>query len=103
MTNLTMEDKILGRTKPLPKTDLELKAFTKEAKYLVHADGSDNVKTVTGVTVGRLLSLENKQKITNGVLEIKANGLVIKRIEENKNNDEEEVKETEKPKRKRTK
>lgn len=82
MEKLTLEDKIMGRTEPLPKTDLQLKAFTAETKYIVHAEGRENAKTVDGVFVARILSKESKEEITNGTIEIKANGLVIKRIEE---------------------
>lgn len=108
MTKLSLEDKIMGRTEPLPPTDLQLKAFTNETKYLVYAEGNDNKKVVTGVKIGRILSMENKQLITSGEKQVKANGLVIERIEKStvKKNltVEEVVKEnltTEKPKRKR--
>lgn len=82
MTKLTLEDKIMGRTEPLPLTELQLKAFTDETKYLVYAEGSDNKKVVTGVKIGRILSLEKREHITNGELVVKANGLVIERIVE---------------------
>ena len=82
MEKLTVEDRIMGRTEPLPPTELQLKAFTDETKYLVYAEGNDNKKVVTGVPIGRILSMENKQLITNGELVIKANGLVIERIVE---------------------
>ena len=82
MEKLTVEDRIMGRTEPLPPTELQLKAFTDETKYLVYAEGNDNKKVVTGVSIGRILSMENKQLITNGELVIKANGLVIERIVE---------------------
>ena len=80
MEKLTVEDRIMGRTEPLPPTELQLKAFTDETKYLVYAEGNDNKKVVTGVSIGRILSMENKQLITNGELVVKANGLVIERI-----------------------
>ena len=82
MEKLTVEDRIMGRTEPLPPTELQLKAFTDETKYLVYAEGNDNKKVVTGISIGRILSMENKQLITNGELVIKANGLVIERIVE---------------------
>ena len=66
MTKLSLEDKIMGRKEPLPPTDLQLKAFTNETKYLVYAEGNDNKKVVTGVKIGRILSMENKQLITSG-------------------------------------
>ena len=82
MEKLTVEDRIMGRTEPLPPTELQLKAFTDETKYLVYAEGNDNKKVVTGVSIGRILSMESKQLITNGELVVKANGLVIERIVE---------------------
>ena len=109
MTKLTVEDRIMGRTEPLPPTDLQLKAFTNETKYLVYAEGNDNKKVVTGVSIGRILSMENKQLITSGEKQVKANGLVIERIveevtEEISETDEEiSVVEKPKPKRKRAK
>ena len=109
MTKLTVEDRIMGRKEPLPPTDLQLKAFTNETKYLVYAEGSDNKKVVTGVKIGRILSLEKREHITNGELVVKANGLVIERIEEEvvKENltteEEEQPKPKPKPKRKRAK
>lgn len=109
MTKLTVEDRIMGRTEPLPLTELQLKAFTNETKYLVYAEGNDNKKIVTGVSIGRILSMENKQLITSGEKQVKANGLVIERIEEevakeNLATDEEiSVVEKPKPKRKRAK
>ena len=104
MEKLTVEDRIMGRTEPLPPTELQLKAFTDETKYLVYAEGNDNKKVVTGVSIGRILSMESKQLITNGELVVKANGLVIERIveptkKENLTVDEEPPK----PKRKRAK
>ena len=104
MEKLTVEDRIMGRTEPLPPTELQLKAFTDETKYLVYAEGNDNKKVVTGVSIGRILSMESKQLITNGELVVKANGLVIERIieptiKENLTVDEQPPK----PKRKRAK
>ena len=104
MEKLTVEDRIMGRTEPLPPTELQLKAFTDETKYLVYAEGNDNKKIVTGVLIGRILSMESKQLITNGELVVKANGLVIERIieptiKENLTVDEQPPK----PKRKRAK
>ena len=104
MEKLTVEDRIMGRTEPLPPTELQLKAFTDETKYLVYAEGNDNKKVVRGVSIGRILSMESKQLITNGELVVKANGLVIERIieptiKENLTVDEQPPK----PKRKRAK
>lgn len=119
MTKLTVEDRIMGRKEPLPPTELQLKAFTNETKYLVYAEGNDNKKVVTGVSIGRILSVEKKQLITSGEKQVKANGLVIERIEqptvkenltveedvrENRTTEEEEQpKPKPKPKRKRAK
>lgn len=105
MTKLNLEDKIMGRIEPLPLTELQLKAFTNETKYLVYAEGNDNKKVVTGVSIGRILSMENKQLITSGEKQVKANGLVIERIEEPpvKENLTFEEEQPPKPKRKRAK
>lgn len=104
METLTKEDKLFGRKEPRPKTNLELKAFTADTKYTVCAEGSDNIKTVNGLFIERILSKESKEEITNGALEIKANGLVITRIEEQAKTDVgEAAEETAKPKRKRAK
>lgn len=107
MTKLTVEDRIMGRTEPLPLTDLQLKAFTNETKYLVYAEGNDNKKLVTGVSIGRILSMENKQLITSGEKQIKANGLIIERIVEEepviRKNQIAEEEQPPKPKRKRAK
>lgn len=80
MERLTVEDKIMGRTEPLPKTDLELKAFTPATKYEVYAEGNDNKKVVDGTFIDKILSMETKTLIKNGEMEVKANGLVIKRL-----------------------
>ena len=105
MEKLTVEDRIMGRTEPLPPTELQLKAFTDETKYLVYAEGNDNKKVVTGVSIGRILSMENKQLITSGEKQVKANGLVIERIEEPtvKENLTVEEEQPPKPRRKRAK
>ena len=105
MEKLTVEDRIMGRTEPLPPTELQLKAFTDETKYLVYAEGNDNKKVVTGVSYGRIFSMESKQLITNGEKQVKANGLVIERIEEPtvKENLTVEEEQPPKPKRKRAK
>jgi hypothetical protein len=105
MEKLTLEDKIMGRKEPLPLTDLQLKAFTNETKYLVYAEGNDNKKVVTGVSISHILSMENKALITSGEKQVKANGLVIERIEEPtvKENLTVEEEQPPKPKRKRAK
>ena len=82
MKILTAEDRIMGRTEPKEKTELELKAFTADTKYIVCADGSENKKVVDGIFVEKILSYDSKQEVLKGKLVIKANGLVIERIEE---------------------
>ena len=104
MEKLTVEDRIMGRTEPLPKTDLELKAFTAETKYKVNSIGKDNPSIMVGSFVDRILPLEIKRQIKNGEIVVEYNGLRIERIveptiKENLTVDEE----TPKPKRKRAK
>lgn len=111
MEKLTVEDRIMGRKEPLPKTDLELKAFTAETKYKVNSIGIDNPSIMVGSFVDRILPLEIKRQIKNGEIVVEYNGLRIERIEEPVSEktsvtDEEVVKEkltTLKPKRKRAK
>ena len=104
MEKLTVEDRIMGRTEPLPKTDLQLKAFTAETKYKVNSIGIDNPSIMVGSFVDRILPLEIKRQIKNGEIVVEYNGLRIERIEEptikeNLTVDEEPPK----PKRKRAK
>ena len=104
MERLTVEDKIMGRTEPLPKTDLELKAFTAETKYKVNSIGKDNPSIMVGSFVDRILPLEIKRQIINGKIVVEYNGLRIERIveptiKENLTVDEEPPK----PRRKRAK
>ena len=111
MEKLTVEDRIMGRTEPRPKTELESKAFTSEMKYKVAAIGNDNYSIVDGDFLNSILDLEQKQKITSGEMVIETNGLRIERIvepvsEKISATDEEVVKEnltTPKPRRKRAK
>ena len=109
MEKLTVEDRIMGRTEPLPKTDLQLKAFTAETKYKVNSIGKDNPSIMVGSFVDRILPLEIKQQIKNGEIVVEYNGLRIERIveevtEETSETDEEiSVVEPPKPKRKRAK
>ena len=106
MEKLTVEDRIMGRTEPLPKTDLELKAFTAETKYKVNSIGIDNPSIMVGSFVDRILPLEIKRQIKNGEIVVEYNGLRIERIVEEeptirKNQIVDE--ELPKPKRKRVK
>lgn len=106
MEKLTVEDRIMGRTEPLPKTDLQLKAFTAETKYKVNSIGIDNPSIMVGSFVDRILPLEIKRQIKNGEIVVEYNGLRIERIVEEeptirKNQIVDE--EPPKPKRKRTK
>ena len=104
MEKLTVEDRIMGRTEPRPKTELESKAFTSEMKYKVAAIGNDNYSIVDGDFLNSILDLEIKRQIKNGEIVVEYNGLRIERIEEpaikeNLTTDEEPPK----PKRKRAK
>ena len=106
MEKLTVEDRIMGRKEPLPKTDLELKAFTAETKYKVNSIGKDNPSIMVGSFVDRILPLEIKRQIKNGEIVVEYNGLRIERIVEEeptirKNQIVDE--ELPKPKRKRAK
>lgn len=103
MEHLTVEDRIMGRTEPLPKTDLELKAFTSEMKYKVAAIGNDNYSIVDGDFLNSILDLEQKQKITSGEMVIETNGLRIERLETVVEEETPTVEETPKPRRRRTK
>ena len=108
MEHLTVEDRIMGRTEPRPKTELESKAFTSEMKYKVAAIGNDNYSIVDGDFLNSILDLEQKQKIASGEMVIETNGLRIERIVEVAEQVEcasEQVTEqvTPKPKRKRDK
>ena len=104
MEKLTVEDRIMGRTEPLPKTELQLKAFAADTKYKVNSIGKDNPSIMVGSFVDRILPIKIKEQIKNGEIVVVYNGLRIERIEEptikeNLTVDEEPPK----PKRKRTK
>lgn len=91
MEQLNTEDKIMGRKKPLPKTDLELKAFTKETKYKIKTIGRDNESIINGEDLSYILNHDQKFQITSGDIEIETNCFKITRIIEetrkrNKNN-----------------
>ena len=102
MEKLTVEDRIMGRTEPLPKTDLQLKAFTAETKYKVNSIGKDNPSIMVGSFVDRILPIKIKQQIKNGEVVVEYNGLRIERIVE-PTDEEISVVEPPKPKRKRAK
>ena len=106
MEKLTPEDRIMGRKEPLPKTELQINAFSPETKYKVNSIGKDNPSIMVGSFVDRILPFEIKQQIRSGEVAIEYNGLRIGRIvEETKTIVKEEIVEEElpKPKRKRTK
>lgn len=103
MERLTVEDKIMGRTEPRPKTELESKAFTSEMKYKVAAIGNDNYSIVDGDFLNSILDLEQKQKITSGEMVIETNGLRIERLETVVEEETPTVEETPKPRRRRSK
>ena len=104
MEKLTVEDRIMGRKEPLPKTDLELKAFTAETKYKVRSIGRDNPSIMNGGMLAKILPLEQRERIMRGDIVIEYNELHIERIvepvaEKTSVTDEESPK----PKRKRAK
>lgn len=103
MEKLTVEDRIMGRTEPLPKTDLELKAFTAETKYKVNSIGIDNPSIMVGSFVDRILPLEIKRQIKNGEVVVEYNGLRIERLETVVEEETPAVEETPKPRRRRSK
>ena len=111
MEKLTVEDRIMGRKEPLPKTDLELKAFTAETKYKVNVIGKDNTSIMTVSMLKNMLPLSHRDLIHNGEIVVEYNNMRIERIveptiKENLTVDDEVVKEnltTPKPKRKRVK
>ena len=103
MEHLTVEDRIMGRTEPRPKTELESKAFTSEMKYKVAAIGNDNYSIVDGDFLNSILDLEQKQKITSGEMVIETSGLRIERLETVVEEETPTVEETPKPRRRRTK
>lgn len=104
MEKLTVEDRIMGRTEPLPKTDLQLKAFTAETKYKVNSIGKDNPSIMVGSFVDRILPIKIKQQIKNGEVVVEYNGLRIERIIEPTIKENLTVdKQPPKPKRKRAK
>lgn len=104
MEKLTVEDRIMGRTEPLPKTDLQLKAFTAETKYKVNVIGKDNTSIMTGSMLKNMLPLSHRDLIHNGEIVIEYNNMRIERIVEPV---AEKISETDeeppKPKRKRVK
>lgn len=108
MEKLTPEDRIMGRKEPLPKTELQINAFSPETKYKVNSIGKDNPSIMVGSFVDRILPLEIKQQIKNGEIVVEYNGLKIERIVEEQptvkeNLTVEEEEQPPKPKRKRTK
>lgn len=109
MEKLTVEDRIMGRTEPLPKTELQLKAFTRETKYKVRSIGRDNPSIMNGGMLAKILPLEQRERIMRGDIVIEYNELHIERIvepvsEKTSATDEEiSVVEPPKPKRKRAK
>ena len=82
MEKLTVEDRIMGRTEPLPKTDLQLKAFTAETKYKVNVIGKDNTSVMTGSMLKNMLPLSYRDLIHNGEIVIEYNNMRIERIVE---------------------
>lgn len=107
MEKLTVEDRIMGRTEPLPKTDLQLNAFTAETKYKVNVVGKDNQSIMTGSMLKNMLPLSHRDLIFNGEIVIEYNNMRIERIIEEeptiRKNQIIEEEQPPKPKRKRAK
>lgn len=104
MEKLTPEDKLLGRTEPLPKTELQINAFSADMKYEVGNKEGTNTSIMVGTMVERVLPFELKQKIRYGETEIEYGGVIFKRLEPVVKTEEvKEEEETPKPKRKRVK
>ena len=72
----------MGRTEPLPKTDLQLKAFTRETKYKVRSISRDNPSIMNGGMLAKILPLEQRERIMRGDIVIEYNELHIERIVE---------------------
>lgn len=103
MERLTVEDKIMGRTEPLPKTELQLKAFTSETEYKVNTIGLDNPSIMKGSFLDRILPLYEKEAIKSGVKVVEYNGLRIERLDTVVEEETPTVEETPKPRRRRSK
>lgn len=76
---MTDEDKILG-IKENPEEKLDMLALTDSCLYEVYTKGYNNKSISNGQRLSNILSVEYKQKLIKGELEIEYNGLVIKRL-----------------------
>lgn len=94
---LTIEDKILGNTKPREKTELEKKALSHDVEYYINTIGKDNKSVISGELLNSLLPLEDKIKLMKGETHITAKGFEIERITEIK--EEKNIEVAEKPAR----
>ena len=96
---LTDEEKLLN-IKQTPERKLFKKTiFTDAVRYSVKTEGKDNESIESGFIIDNILPYEQKQKLLEGVEEIKYSGMVIKRLtqitpkKEVKEEKQEEVKE----------
>lgn len=103
MEKLTPEDRLLGRTEPLPKTELQLNAFSAETKYEVGNKEGTNKSIMVGTMVERVLPFELKQKIRYGETAIEYGGVIFKRLEPTTKEVVTTEEEALKPKRKKVK
>lgn len=76
---ITEEDKILGMAEP-GKRLLDLTALTDACLYEVSTEGKNNGSIETGVLVDAILPLKEKQKFVSGEVEVRYNGMIIKRV-----------------------
>lgn len=91
MERLTDEEKILGYKEP-PKKLLSQVIFTDACLYEVQTEGYNNKSIETGDLIKNILTLDDKQRLLNGNLEIEYNGLKIKRLTKLQPDKEEEPK-----------
>ena len=92
MEKLTDEEKILGYKEP-PKRLLSQIIFTDACLYEVQTEGYNNKSIETGDLIKNILTLDDKQRLLNGSLEIEYNGLRIKRLTKLEADKEEETEE----------
>ena len=94
---ITEEDKILGKAEP-EKLLLDLTALTDSCLYEVSTEGKDNKSIENGKTIDIILPFDVKQKLVRGETELKYNNMIIKRlsmvkkVEEPKEEVQEEIK-----------
>lgn len=79
---LTDEEKLLGVTENSPKKLMSGLIFTDSCKFEVWTEGKDNKSIETGELIKNILPLEEREKFTNGAVEICYNGTCIKMVTE---------------------